>query len=146
MKKSSGPDVAELIGKIQDQLVSLERKVDTLISRAASQPQVRPFDQSRHNDRGREGQGFRDRTLYKIICADCNKQCEIPFKPSPDRPAYCKECFSRRKNSSNSFNPRQENRIVERDFTHEKRSERQKPEEEHVYGKKKVLRKRKKRA
>jgi len=27
----------------------------------------------------------------------CNKECEVPFKPSGDRPVYCKECFSKRK-------------------------------------------------
>ncbi|MDD5681408.1 MAG: hypothetical protein PHI59_09245, partial [Candidatus Omnitrophica bacterium] len=25
------------------------------------------------------------------------KECEVPFKPSGDRPVYCKECFSKRK-------------------------------------------------
>jgi len=97
MKKSSGPDVTELIDKIQEQLVSLERKVDTLISRAVLPPQQqRQFEQPRHSDR----------VFYKIVCADCNKQSEIPFRPSPGRPVYCKECFSRRRNSNNIFKPK----------------------------------------
>ena len=37
------------------------------------------------------------REMHKAICAECKKECEVPFKPSGDRPVYCKECFSKRK-------------------------------------------------
>ncbi len=37
------------------------------------------------------------REMYKATCADCQKECEVPFKPSGDRPVYCKECFAKRK-------------------------------------------------
>ena len=45
------------------------------------------------------GGGFsgRPREMYKATCADCKKECEVPFKPSGDRPVYCKDCFSKRK-------------------------------------------------
>ena len=35
--------------------------------------------------------------MHKAICADCKKECSLPFKPSGDRPVYCQDCFSRRK-------------------------------------------------
>ncbi|MDD5006172.1 MAG: DNA-directed RNA polymerase [Candidatus Omnitrophica bacterium] len=41
------------------------------------------------------------REMHKAICAECKKECEVPFKPSGDRPIYCKECFTKRKNSGN---------------------------------------------
>jgi CxxC-x17-CxxC domain-containing protein len=41
--------------------------------------------------------GGRPRQMHKATCADCKKECEVPFKPSGDRPVYCKECFSKRK-------------------------------------------------
>ena len=41
--------------------------------------------------------GGRPREMHKATCADCNQECEVPFKPSGDRPVYCKECFSKRK-------------------------------------------------
>ncbi|MBN1526851.1 MAG: hypothetical protein JW919_04615 [Candidatus Omnitrophica bacterium] len=44
------------------------------------------------------------RTMYKVICADCRKECEVPFKPAGDRPVYCKECFTKRRNSG-TFKP-----------------------------------------
>ena len=37
--------------------------------------------------------------MFKATCAECQKECEVPFKPSGDRPVYCKECFSKRKNA-----------------------------------------------
>ena len=45
------------------------------------------------------GGGFsnRPREMHKTICADCKQECEVPFKPSGDRPVYCKDCFSKRK-------------------------------------------------
>jgi CxxC-x17-CxxC domain-containing protein len=47
------------------------------------------------------GGGFagRPREMHKATCADCKKECEVPFKPTGDRPVYCKECFSKRKDS-----------------------------------------------
>ena len=48
---------------------------------------------------GGGGGGFNKgpREMHKTTCADCQKECEVPFKPSGDRPVYCKECFSKRK-------------------------------------------------
>lgn len=37
------------------------------------------------------------REMHKATCAECKNECEVPFKPSGDRPVYCKECFSKRK-------------------------------------------------
>ncbi len=47
------------------------------------------------------GGGFdrQAREMHKVICSECKKECEVPFKPSGDRPVYCKECFSKRKES-----------------------------------------------
>ncbi|MBL7084576.1 MAG: hypothetical protein ISS43_00520 [Candidatus Omnitrophica bacterium] len=39
------------------------------------------------------------REMHKATCAECKKECEVPFKPSGDRPVYCKECFSKRRDS-----------------------------------------------
>ena len=47
------------------------------------------------------GGGFssRPREMHKVICAECKKECEVPFKPSSDRPVYCRDCFAKRKGS-----------------------------------------------
>jgi len=41
------------------------------------------------------GYGDRPRKMYKIICSDCGKEAEVPFKPTEGRPVYCRECFQK---------------------------------------------------
>ena len=50
---------------------------------------------------GYGGKGGYDgpREMHKAVCSDCKKECEVPFKPRGDRPIYCKECYSKRKDS-----------------------------------------------
>jgi len=45
------------------------------------------------------GGGFNrgPREMHKAICAECNKECEVPFKPTEGKPVYCRECFQKRK-------------------------------------------------
>jgi len=33
------------------------------------------------------------RQLYNAKCAKCGKQAQVPFKPSGDRPVYCRDCY-----------------------------------------------------
>ncbi|NIO21322.1 MAG: hypothetical protein GTN76_11450 [Candidatus Aenigmarchaeota archaeon] len=37
------------------------------------------------------------RTLYTVKCSECGKEAQVPFKPSGDRPVYCRECYQKRK-------------------------------------------------
>jgi CxxC-x17-CxxC domain-containing protein len=48
---------------------------------------------------GRGGYDRGPREMHKAVCADCKKECEVPFKPREDRPVYCKDCFSKHKDS-----------------------------------------------
>jgi CxxC-x17-CxxC domain-containing protein len=36
-------------------------------------------------------------TMHKAVCDECHKSCEVPFRPSGDKPIYCNECFSGKK-------------------------------------------------
>lgn len=38
--------------------------------------------------------GDERREMFKATCAECGKPCEVPFRPSGDRPVYCKDCFA----------------------------------------------------
>ena len=84
--------VAGLISKMQRQLNAMEEKLDILIGQSSKR-----FSQSNRQDRGRQGSDFREKTYTRAICEGCKKECEVPFKPSGDRPVYCKDCFSKRK-------------------------------------------------
>ncbi|MEI7451638.1 MAG: CxxC-x17-CxxC domain-containing protein [Candidatus Falkowbacteria bacterium] len=68
------------------------------------------FDQRGGGDRGGRGGfgggfkprggfgGGRDRDarpeMFRATCAECGSSCEVPFKPSGDRPVLCSSCFS----------------------------------------------------
>jgi CxxC-x17-CxxC domain-containing protein len=34
-----------------------------------------------------------NREMHKAVCADCGKECEVPFKPVSGRPVYCRDCY-----------------------------------------------------
>jgi len=103
-------DLSGAIGKIQQQLTFLEQKLDTLIAQSAQKSVERKeygrpsrrFDSSFRRDRGGRENSFAERSFTKAICAECKTECEVPFRPSGDRPVYCKECFSKRKDREGS--------------------------------------------
>lgn len=43
----------------------------------------------------RGGRG--ERQLHDAICADCGEATQVPFKPSGDRPVYCRDCYAKRR-------------------------------------------------
>jgi len=44
---------------------------------------------------GRKEQSFRDRPMFEAMCANCKKRCQVPFKPTGDKPVYCSDCFEK---------------------------------------------------
>lgn len=36
------------------------------------------------------------REMHKAVCDDCGEECEVPFKPDPSRPVYCRETVGQR--------------------------------------------------
>jgi CxxC-x17-CxxC domain-containing protein len=47
------------------------------------------------------GFGFRrdfgPREMHKATCAECGKECEVPFKPTEGRPVFCKDCYAKKR-------------------------------------------------
>jgi CxxC-x17-CxxC domain-containing protein len=41
-----------------------------------------------------QGYGRRDRQMYDVTCSACGKPAQVPFKPSNEKPVYCRECYS----------------------------------------------------
>ncbi|MBI4352435.1 MAG: hypothetical protein HY593_00765 [Candidatus Omnitrophica bacterium] len=92
------------MAKLLERLVSVEKKVDTVIAQTAGKSSMsgepaKPFQSSQAKQPPR-----RDRTLYEAVCADCHKVCEVPFRPSEGRAVYCKECFMKRKSGGQGKN------------------------------------------
>lgn len=64
-------------------------------SRKGAEPRRSDRRDSRRFDSG-------DRTMHRAVCDKCGKECEVPFKPSSDKPIYCSQCFSKGGNSRGS--------------------------------------------
>lgn len=113
-KKTSSTDINQVMAQIQAQLASLDKKLDAFINKSltdiaealaaqkaaaaprpiqpvASAPVARPAEQSR-------------RPMFAIVCYECGKDSELPFKPAAGRPVYCKECFAKRKSGHSAPN------------------------------------------
>lgn len=35
------------------------------------------------------------REMHDVTCASCGTATKVPFKPTGDRPVYCRDCFQR---------------------------------------------------
>ena len=33
------------------------------------------------------------RQMFKVTCAECGKEAEVPFEPRGDKPVYCSDCY-----------------------------------------------------
>ncbi len=49
----------------------------------------------RNNREGGQGGGGGRREMFPAVCANCGIETMVPFKPSGDRPVYCRDCFSK---------------------------------------------------
>ena len=80
------------------------------------------FGGGRGGFRGRDSGGYgRDRErrpleMHEATCAKCGKQCQVPFKPTGDKPVYCSDCFRNEdpRNKSSGASPEQFNQINEK--------------------------------
>lgn len=67
------------------------------------------------SDRGSSGRGGRDRgrsgggrgrggsdrpSMHWATCDDCGNSCEVPFKPTGNKPVYCSSCFGNQSGGS----------------------------------------------
>jgi len=55
---------------------------------------------------GRAGGDHEFKEMFHATCADCGKDCEVPFRPSCERPVYCRDCFAKNAPVSRDFGPR----------------------------------------
>ena len=83
---------------------SRERRRDRSSGGRTFEEYPRDRNDSRRNFSNRERfgrdrqkrRGSRDRRpveMTKVICSECGKECEVPFKPTTDKPLFCDECF-----------------------------------------------------
>ena len=73
---------------------------------------------SKYGSRNRRQSERRGPELHNATCAKCNKETKVPFKPSGDKPVYCRDCFQDQmsdvESKHNENNIPQEGEVVER--------------------------------
>ena len=53
--------------------------------------------ETRGFDQRPDSRGFNsgDKPLFKTTCDKCHNDCEVPFRPTGERPVYCRACFGK---------------------------------------------------
>ncbi len=75
-------------------------------------------EKGRFSSRG-DKRGFGDRDsgrpsiMHRATCSECGKECELPFRPTGNKPVFCSNCFGNKAHSSRSGG---------RDYEHSSRS------------------------
>lgn len=49
---------------------------------------------------GEQRSGDRESVMHQATCSDCGKSCEVPFRPSGEKPVYCNDCFGGKRGQS----------------------------------------------
>ena len=61
----------------------------------------RSFGGDRGGSKGFGGGRGGDRpTMHKAVCSDCGNSCEVPFRPTGDKPIFCSDCFKNKRGGS----------------------------------------------
>lgn len=53
-------------------------------------------DRGGNRSGGRSFGGGRDgdrKEMHKTVCSDCGNSCEVPFRPTGEKPVFCSDCF-----------------------------------------------------
>ena len=71
------------------------------------------FNRGGGNFRGNSGGGFRGgrggggnggwQEKFEAVCDSCGKLCEVPFKPTGEKPVYCNDCYKKINKSNNDI-------------------------------------------
>ena len=55
----------------------------------------RKFGNKFGGGRGRDNRSGGRMELFPAVCFECKKNCEVPFRPTGDKPVYCLDCFNK---------------------------------------------------
>lgn len=53
-------------------------------------PEGRNFDRPERSE---------ERQMFEATCADCGNKCQVPFRPTQDKPVFCSDCFGEKKHA-----------------------------------------------
>lgn len=52
--------------------------------------------EGRNNNRGGGFGRSSEREMFTATCATCGKPAQVPFRPTGDKPVYCRDCYQPR--------------------------------------------------
>lgn len=132
------PTIIEGLAKLVERLEIVERKVDQVNSRISNilfeiRGEIQQNSRQQNASHQQNPFGYSqpqpprppERQMYQVVCADCKKNTEVPFKPG-DRPVYCRECFAARKSGNPVLNVPKAAAVVEAPAKAEKKSAKKK--------------------
>jgi len=81
----------------------------------------------RRPDRDSGGRGFSsgkswgkrgdsETQMHKTTCTECGRGCEVPFRPTGEKPVYCSACFENKGGKRANFDTSRDDRFAKRDF------------------------------
>jgi CxxC-x17-CxxC domain-containing protein len=74
------------------------------------------------NDRGADRAPV---TMHKATCDECGKGCEVPFRPTGEKPIYCSNCFGAKREGGDRGGRRDfDSRGPKREFSNDRPSPR----------------------
>ncbi|MDD3647761.1 MAG: hypothetical protein PHS44_04675 [Candidatus Dojkabacteria bacterium] len=72
------------------------------------------YNQRRRPD-SRRRFGNRDTVMFEAVCDECGNNCQVPFKPSGNKPVYCSRCVEKQ-SGGQPRGPRDRNFDRRRDY------------------------------
>lgn len=70
---------------------------------------MRDFNRSsRRSFGGGFDRGSERREMFKAVCDECGRSCEVPFKPSGNKEVFCSSCFEKKGGRDSAFGERSE--------------------------------------
>ncbi len=60
-------------------------------------------DSSKFRERGhsrfeRDSESSFEKQMHTVTCDKCGERCQVPFRPTGDKPVYCRDCFRKSDN------------------------------------------------
>lgn len=67
-------------------------------------------------DRGGSSNSRGGKPMHDAVCADCGRDCQVPFRPNGKKPVHCSDCFDKNGGNEGREERRFDDRAPKRDF------------------------------
>jgi CxxC-x17-CxxC domain-containing protein len=100
MKKDAIEEKTEEVS--EEELVEAQDETEDAEEETEEKEEESEEEETEEKSEEKEEMSFK-REMHKAVCADCGKECEVPFKPIEGRSVYCRECYSKHRPQRRRF-------------------------------------------